>query len=145
MNTTSVKKNQIVEKWYTIDVNGVRIGKAASRVAELLLGKNNPLIKAYLDPQVKVVVVNAEKVDFTPKRGMTKFYRTYSGYPGGLKVISLEEQFKKDPVKPIEHAIKGMLPKNKRGKAIFTKNLFIYSGETHPHDAQKPEAVKITK
>lgn len=143
MNTTSVKKSQLNEKWYVVDVTGIRIGRAASQIAELLLGKGNPLVKNYLDPKVKVIVINADKVDFTAKRGLTKFYKTYSGFPGGLKSISLEELSKKHPTKPVSNAIKGMLPKNKRGNLIFSKNLFIYAGNSHMHEAQKPELVKI--
>ena len=142
MKPRSISQKEIIEKWYVVDAAGHRIGRIASITAELLLGKNNPLVRPYLDPKTKVVVINAEKIDFTPKRGFAKFYKSYSGYPGGLKFESLEKKLKRNKVFPIKNAVKGMLPKNKRGRAVFT-NLKIYEGSEHPHESQKPEQIDL--
>jgi len=141
-NIASVKQSEIEEKWYLVDARGQRIGRLASIVAELLQGKNNPLVRSYHIPMVKVVVINATKLDFTEKRGITKFYKSYSGFPGGLRFINLKDLSKEIPERPIENAIKGMLPRTKRGDEMMA-NLKIYSTETHPHVAQNPEVVDI--
>lgn len=144
MKTPTVSQKEINEQWYLIDAAGHRVGRVASIAAELLLGKNDPLVKDYLKPRKHVVVINSAKLDHTPKRAMTKFFKRYSGYPGGLTVEDLETRFKKNPNFVIEHAIKGMLPKNSRGRAIYS-NLRVYAGEEHEHEAQKPEKVDITQ
>lgn len=143
MEKMKMNQKQISEKWYLIDANGHRIGRVATLAAELLLGKNDPMVRKNLEPNAHVVVINAGKIDFTPKRGYTKFYKSYSGYSGGLNFESLEEKFEKNKTFPIENAVKGMLPKNKRGAAIFT-NLRVFEGEAHPHEAQKPEKIDIS-
>lgn len=137
-----VNQDTIQEKWFIIDAKGNRIGHLASKAAELLLGKNNPLVKPHVLPQNKIIIVNAEKVDFTPKKGFTKFYKRYSGYPGGLQAEDLQSLIKRRPTEPVFRAIKGMIPKNKRGRAILN-NLYVYEGETHPHEAQKPEQITL--
>jgi large subunit ribosomal protein L13 len=142
---SSIKQSEIEEKWYLVDVEGRRMGTTASLIAELLLGKTNPKVKAYHNPNVKVVVINTDKISFTQKRGFSTFFKRYSGYPGGLKYISLEEQMKKDSRKVMGTVIKGMLPKNKRGNKIFSENLKIYASENHPHEAQKPEKIDLAK
>ena len=139
---TSVKQSEIKEKWYKIDATGQRIGTLASKIAELLQGKNLPLMRSYHKPMNKVVVINAGKIDFTVKRGMTKFYKSYSGYPGGLRFSPLSETFEKFPERPLTLAVKGMLPRTKRGEAMLV-NLKVFAGEEHPHEAQKPEEIKI--
>src|SRR5512145_3039161 len=96
-STTSISQNEIKEKWYLVDAKGKRIGVIASKVAELLLGKGDPLIKDYHEPKVKVVIINAASIDYTPKKGMTKFYRNYSGYPDGLRFRSLSEVMRTQP------------------------------------------------
>lgn len=143
-NLSSISQNEIKESWYLIDAEGKRIGVIASKVSEILQGKMNPLVKKYHDPKVKVVVINASKVDVTPKRGLTKFYSSYSGYPGGIKFRNLDELLKVDSVKPIELAVKGMLPRTKRGNAMLA-NLKIYSSSEHPHVAQQPEKIDLNK
>src|SRR5688572_24344081 len=117
--TRSISQNEINEEWFLVDAAGLRIGDLASKVAELLLGKTDPKVRANLDPRKKVVVVNSEKLDVTPKKTFMKFYKRYSGYPGGLKVEDLGTLQARKPAAVIEHAVKGMLPKNKRGNAIF--------------------------
>jgi large subunit ribosomal protein L13 len=142
MKTTVIKQGQIEEKWYLIDAEGQRIGRIATAAAQLLLGKKSTLVRANLDPKIKVVVINSGKIDFTVKRGFSKFYKNYSGFPGGLKFVSLEAQMKKNPSFVIEHAVKGMLPKNKRGDAIFS-NLKVFVDSAHKHEAQKPEVLDL--
>ena len=139
---SSVKQSEIQQKWYLIDATGQRIGTLASKVAQLLIGKNDPKMRPYHKPMAKVVVVNAGKIDFTFKRGMTKFYKSYSGYPDGLSFSSLENTFKKFPTRPLENAIKGMLPKTKRGD-LMLGNLRVYADNTHPHEAQKFEVIDV--
>lgn len=142
MKPRTIKQNEIEERWFVVDAADQRIGKIASITAELLLGKNNPLVRSNLDPKTKVVVLNAGKIDFTPKRGFSKFYKNYSGFPSGLTYTSLDEKFEKNKTFPIENAVKGMLPKNKRGRAILT-NLKVYEGSEHPHEAQKPVVIDL--
>lgn len=139
---TSVKQSDIKEKWYLIDARGARIGTLASITAQLLQGKNDVLKRDYHKPMTKVVIINAEKIDFTEKRGMTKFYKSYSGFPGGLRYASLRDLNQKHPEKPLEAAIKGMLPRTKRGKDMMS-NLRIYTGETHNHQAQELETIDL--
>jgi large subunit ribosomal protein L13 len=142
MKTKVISQKDINEKWYLIDANGQRIGRIASLAAELLMGKTSVLSRDYLDPKVKVVVINAEKIDFTAKRGFSKFYKSFSGYPGGLKFTSLDEMFKKNKTFPIENAVKGMLPKTKKSDRAIV-NLKVYVGSEHPHTAQTPEEINI--
>lgn len=144
MNTPTVSQNEIEEKWYLINAKGQRVGRLTTIVSELLLGKNNPKMKQYLLPKNKVIVINSDKVDIPFKRGFTKFYKWYSGYPSGQRVEDLNTKKSKDPNYVIEHAIKGMLPKNKRGREIFN-NLKVYSGAEHPHEAQTPEVIDVTQ
>lgn len=139
--TTTVA--DIEEEWFLIDAKGARLGRLATKAAELLLAKHNPKMRNYLTPQTKVVVVNAEKIDLTEKKKISKVYSRYSGYPDGLKQETLGTLMDRRPKKAVEAAIKGMLPKNRRGKAIYAKNLYVYAGADHKHEAQKPQAVEI--
>lgn len=125
-----------------VDATGMRIGNLASKVAELLQGKTNPFVRRYHKPLTKVIVINAKDIDFTFKRGMSKFYKNYSGFPGGLKFTSLDDTFGKNPERPIEIAIKGMLPRNKRGEDMFN-NLKVYPGAEHPHTPEEIKQVDI--
>ncbi|GAB4284070.1 MAG: 50S ribosomal protein L13 [Candidatus Dojkabacteria bacterium] len=142
MKQRKINKSEIEERWYIIDANGKRPGPLASFVAQLLQGKNDPLAKDYLIPKNHVIVINASKIDVAPKRVVTKFYKWYSGFPGGLRFKSMENIMKDNAVYPLEKAIKGMLPKNKRGRAIF-RNLRVYKGDSHPHEAQKPIQIDV--
>ncbi len=141
-SVTKIKQSEIQEKWYLVDATGMRIGNLATKVAELLQGKSNPLVRRYHKPLSKVVVINAKDIDFTFKRGMSKFYKNYSGFPGGLKFTSLDETFNKYPERPIEIAVKGMLPKNKRGEDMFG-NLKVYADANHPHTPEELEKIDI--
>ena len=141
-STTSIKQSDIKEKWYLVDVKDKRIGRVATVVSQLLRGRNNPLVRPYHNPKVKIIIINAGSIDFTEKKGLTKFYKNYSGFPGGLKFVNLEDTFKKFPERPLQIAIKGMLPKTKKGDEIFS-NLYIYPGQDHKHEAQRPELIDI--
>ncbi len=144
MKTRSISQTEIEEKWYLVDAAGQRIGRVATAVAELLLGKNNPKIKDYIDPKVKVIVINSEKIDVAPKKTFTKFYTKYSGYPGGLTIEDLQTKVSQDPTFVLRNAIKGMLPKNKRGNKVIT-NLKLFVGSEHQYEAQKPVTLDLTK
>lgn len=137
-----ISQNDIEEKWFVIDAAGQRIGRVASIASELLLGKNDPLVSSNLMPRAHVVVLNSDKLDIAPKRGFSKFYKWFSGYPSGLRHKSLDQVNESNTAYPIEHAIKGMLPKNKRGRAIYS-NLKVYTGSENPHEAQKPTVIDI--
>jgi large subunit ribosomal protein L13 len=141
--TKKISQSDLVEKWFLIDAEGKRIGALASKIAELLLGKSDPMTREYLLPATKVVVINAEKVDATERKRIGKVYTHYTGYPGGLREETLDEVLKVKPKKALERAIKGMLPKNKRGKAIFSSNLYVYADANHFQQAQNPQAIDI--
>jgi large subunit ribosomal protein L13 len=140
--TRTTSESEIVEKWYQIDATGKRIGLLATKIAEMLLDKGNPKMRDYLTPKVKVVIVNADQLDISDKKKISKLYTQYSGYPGGLKTFTLGEVYEKFPERVLEKAIKRMLPKNRRGRAIYT-NLYVYAGTEHKHQPQKPEIVDI--
>jgi len=144
MKTLNASQEDIQDKWYIVDVSGARIGHAASIVSQLLLGKNDPKVKQNHDPRAFVIVVNADKIDFTPKRAFTKFYKSYSGYPSGQTFKSLEEKFEESKVFPFEKAVKGMLPKNSRGRMIVPR-LKVFEGEEHAHESQSPIKIDINK
>jgi large subunit ribosomal protein L13 len=139
--TISAKDTDIKEKWVIIDANGAVLGRLASNVASRLRGKNNPMFTPHADTGESVIVINAEKITLTGnKLGQKRYYR-HSGYTGGLKEISAKKLLETKPQDIIRFAVKGMLPKNKLGTKLF-KKLKVYAGEKHPHEAQKPEAIK---
>ncbi len=140
--TFSLKASQIEKKWYLIDADGKVLGRLASEIAKILRGKNKPVFTPHLDAGDNIIVINADKVILTGNKSDDKKYFKHTEYPGGKKFISIKKYRKDRPELIIEHAVKGMLPKNKLGRKIF-KNLKVYSGATHPHEAQKPEQIKI--
>ncbi len=129
-------------KWYVVDAKDQVLGRLASKVASIIRGKTKPTFSPNADTGDFVVIVNAEKVKMTGKRELLKTYAHHSGYPGGLKVQSFEELMAKKPEFVLENAVKGMLPKNRLGKKLI-KKLKVYSGESHPHQAQKPETISL--
>jgi large subunit ribosomal protein L13 len=135
MKTYSVKESDIERKWHVIDASGQTLGKLATSVARILMGKNKPIFVNNLDTGDYVVVINATKITVTGKKMKDKFYYRHSMYPGGLKSVSLETMLNTHPERVIEHAVKGMLPRNKLGRAMF-KKLKVYPGDSHPHKAQ---------
>jgi len=128
-------------RWFVVDADGQTVGRLASRVAKILMGKNKPTYTTFLDTGDHVVIINAEKVVFKGNKLDDKLYRHHTGYPGGLKETKARDMLEKHPERILEEAIKGMLPKTKLGKAMV-KKLKVYSGAQHPHSAQKPQELK---
>jgi large subunit ribosomal protein L13 len=140
--TISANAATATHKWYVVDAEGEVVGRLATRIAAVLRGKNKPDFTPHVDTGDYVIVLNADKVRFTGSKLDDKEYQRYSGYPGGLKRRTAKEMLEKRPEMVLELAIKGMLPKTKLGKAQI-KKLFLYTGTTHPHAAQKPESFKF--
>ena len=143
MRTTYIAKEaDIVKKWYVIDAEGVTLGRLASEVASILRGKNKPQYAPNVVMGDYVIIVNAEKVAVTGKKLEQKMYRRHSGWVGGLKEVRMDKMLATHPERVIEHAVKGMLPKNALGRKMFSK-LHVYAGAEHPHAAQKPETLEF--
>jgi large subunit ribosomal protein L13 len=133
--------SDIERKWHVIDASGRTLGRLATEAAVLLKGKHKPMYTPHLDVGDYVVVVNADKIEVTGKKLTDKIYYHHSNYPGGLKSISLGKMLETHPTRAIEHAVKGMLPHNRLGAAMF-KKLKVYAGAEHPHKAQVKAAEK---
>ena len=136
------KKDYSQKKWQVVDARGQVVGRLASRVARILMGKNDPEYTPHVDTGNGVIVINAAEVVMTGNKPKDKMYKNYSGYPGGLKERSFERVMKEDPTYVFKHAVKGMLPKSRLGKKMIT-HLLIYAGKEHPHVAQKPRAMAV--
>lgn len=141
MKTISAREQDIQRNWYVIDAQGQTLGRLASRVATLLRGKHKPEYTPHVDCGDYVIVVNAEKIHVTGQKMSQKMYYRHSGYPGGLKQVTLRNQLNKFPTRVIESAVRGMLPKNRLGRKMF-KKLKVYAGPEHPHQAQQPQAME---
>ncbi|KAF3885628.1 MULTISPECIES: 50S ribosomal protein L13 [Nostocales] len=128
--------------WYVVDAADQRLGRLATEVAMILRGKNKPEYTPHMDTGDFVIVINAEKIAVTGKKRTQKVYKRHSGRPGGMKTESFDKLQQRLPERIVEHAIKGMLPKNSLGRQLFTK-LKVYAGPTHPHAAQQPKELKI--
>jgi len=139
--TVSANKNTVQKNWVLVDVADQPLGRISSFIARLIRGKHKTNFTPHVDTGDYVVVINAEKVKLTGKKMTEKEYVSYTGYPGGQRFATPKELLQKHPERIVEHAVKGMLPKNKLGAALFT-NLHVYAGTEHPHEAQKPETVK---
>lgn len=135
MKTYSVKASEIKRAWHVIDASGKTLGRLATEIATLLRGKHKPIYSSHLDTGDHVIVVNASKVQVTGKKPEQKMYYHHSGYPGGLNSISYSKLLAAHPERIIEHAVRGMLPHNVLGRAMFRK-LRVYAGAEHPHEAQ---------
>jgi large subunit ribosomal protein L13 len=140
--TYSAKTKDNQNKWLVVDADGAILGRLASNIASRLRGKHNPLFTPHVDMGDSVVVINAEKIRLTGRKLKQKQYYRHSGYIGGLKSISAEKLLEKRPEDLIRFAVKGMLPKNRLGSKLF-KKLKVYAGNSHPHDAQQPEALEL--
>ena len=138
MSTYFPKAGEIVRKWYVVDASGQTLGRLASQVARILMGKENPKYTPFLDTGDHVVVINAEKVKVTGMKADQKLYQHYTGYPGGLRTEDLRKRTARKPEMVVEQAVLRMLPKTKLGTHMFSK-LNVYKGDKHPHQAQKPE------
>lgn len=136
--TQSAKKETVERKWYVVDAEGEVVGRLCSKIAQVLRGKHKPSYTPHVDTGDYVVVINADKIRFTGNKWDQKEYITFSGYPGGQKRIIARELHEKKHYAVVENAVRGMLPKNRLGRAMF-KKLFVYEGAEHPHVAQKPE------
>lgn len=143
MNKTPLPAQDTLEhKWYVIDAADQRLGRLASEVVKVIRGKNKPTFTPHMDTGDFVIIVNAEKVVVTGKKPFQKIYRRHSGRPGGMKTETFNQLQARIPERIIEQAVKGMLPKNSLGRKLFHK-LKVYAGPEHPHQAQKPQALKL--
>lgn len=140
--TLSATEDIIEKKWWVIDVEGKPLGRAASQIAVLLRGKHKAYFSPHMDTGDHVIVINAEKVRLTGDKWNSKKYIRHTGYPGGQREILAKNLVQKHPTRLIENAVKGMLPKNRLGRAII-KNMKVYAGAEHPHDSQQPEVFEL--
>jgi len=140
--TPYTKPADVKRSWHLIDADGKVLGRLAAEVAKLLRGKHKPEFSPSVDAGDHVVVVNAEKVVVTGRKAETKVYRRYTGYPGGLRDVPYRRMLAKHPERILEIAVRGMLPKNKLGRAQF-KKLKVYAGPEHRHEAQNPTALEV--
>lgn len=143
MNKTYLPSlDSIKQDWYVVDAAEQRLGRLATEVAMVLRGKNKPEYTPHMDTGDFVIIINADKVRVTGKKRNQKLYRRHSGRPGGMKTESFAQLQARLPERIVEHAVKGMLPKNSLGRQLFTK-LKVYAGADHPHQAQQPQELKI--
>jgi len=143
MKTFMAKQGQVEQKWYVVDVTDKVLGRVATRIAMILMGKHRPQYTPHVDTGEFVVVVNASKVRFTGNNKLKqRTYQSFTGYPGGQKETTLGEMMEKKPEKVISEAVRRMLPKTKLGTAMLSK-LKVYAGSEHPHQAQTPEKIDI--
>ena len=140
--TQSVKLSDIQKEWFLIDANGAVLGRMASKIAKIIRGKHKPSYTPHMDCGDNVVVINADKVKLTDNKLEQKEYVRHTGYPGGRKVTIAKDLIEKHPIRLVEKAVKGMLPKNKLGRSI-NKNLYVYPGEEHEQVAQKPKLINL--
>lgn len=140
--TISVNKEHANKKWYVVDAEGQILGRLASEVAQVLRGKRKTCYTPHSDCGDNVIIINAEKVVLTGNKLTEKTYVHHTGYPGGQRFRTVKEQLVRKPEAVLEHAIKGMLPKTVLGNAIF-RNLYVYAGPDHKHQAQQPIELKI--
>jgi len=142
MKTFIAKPAEVERIWYIVDAEGQTLGRLASQIAAVLRGKHKPIFTPHVDCGDYVIVINAEKIHVTGQRLQQKKYYRHSGYPGGLSEISLADQLERFPTRPVELAVKGMLPKNKLGRKMF-KKLKVYAGPEHEHAAQQPVPMEL--
>ena len=140
--TISLNNDTVEKEWVIIDATDIPLGRLASEAAKILRGKHKPGFTPHVDCGDNVIVTNCEKVKLTGNKWSDKVYLSYSGYPGGQKSITAKDLLAKTPHKLIENAVKGMLPKSRLGNAIY-KNLFVYQGAEHPHQAQQPKEINL--
>ncbi len=143
MKTLFVKPVDVEHKWYLIDAEGKVLGRLASRVVTILRGKNKPAYAPHWDMGDSVIIVNAGKVRLTGHKPSQKMYYRHSGYPGGFRVEPFEKLIARRPTAPLEHAIRGMLPKGPLGRKMF-QHLKVYAGANHPHTAQQPIKIDLS-
>lgn len=142
--TVSANKKTVNKEWVVLDAEGQSLGRLASIAAKFIRGKYKPDYTPHVDCGDNVIVINAEKINLTGKKWDAKEYIRHTGYPGGQRSLTASELFGKDPARLIEKSVKGMLPKNKLGSALF-KNLKVYVGSEHDHEAQKPKSINLNE
>jgi large subunit ribosomal protein L13 len=142
MKTFSAKAENVAHDWFVVDAADKTLGRLASEIAHRLRGKHKAEYTPHVDTGDYIVVINAEKIRVTGKKASDKMYHHYTGYIGGLKSISFEKLIEKAPERVLQGAVKGMLPRNPLGRAMF-KKLKVYAGDAHPHAAQQPQALNI--
>ena len=142
METTSIRAEEITRNWYLVDADNQTLGRLASRVAQILRGKNKRYFTPHMDMGDFVVIINAEKVKVTGNKEADKTYFRHSGYPGGITEVNLKKVRQQHPEKIITNAVKGMLPHNRLGRKLL-KHLKIYATEVHPHAAQQPQTITL--
>ena len=142
--TVSANKKTVNKEWVVLDAEGQSLGRLASIAAKFIRGKYKPDYTPHVDCGDNVIVINAEKINLTGKKWDAKEYIRYTNYPGGQRSLTASELFGKDPARLIEKSVKGMLPKNKLGSALF-KNLKVYVGSEHDHEAQKPKTINLNE
>lgn len=142
MKTFSAKSEQVKRNWFVVDANNKVLGRLAADIAHRLRGKHKPEFTPHVDTGDYIVVVNAEKVALTGNKVNNKKYYRHTGHPGGIKETSFKEMIEKYPTRVIETAVRGMLPRNKLGRAMFSK-LKVYAGEQHEHQAQQPKTLNL--
>ncbi len=141
--TISANKQTANKEWVIIDAEDEILGRLSSKVAKILRGKYKPSFTPHADIGDNVIVINAEKVQLTGKKWTGKIYVRHTGYPGGLRTRTASEVMERTPIRLVEHAVKGMLPKNRLGSQLY-RNLYVYEGTEHPHTAQQPKEVKLS-
>ena len=142
MKTFSPKPQDVRREWHLVDATDKTLGRLASEVALRLRGKHKPTFAPHMDMGDHIVVINAEKISVSGKKLADKMYHRYTGYIGNLKSINLEKLLARNPERAVQTAVKGMMPKNPLGRAMFRK-LHVYAGPEHPHAAQQPKALEL--
>jgi large subunit ribosomal protein L13 len=142
--TVSANKETVQKEWYIVDAKDEVLGRLASKVAMVLRGKHKPSFTPHVDCGDNVIVINADKVKLTGNKMTEKQYVRHTGYPGGQRIETAEDLLAKKPEAIVEKAVKGMLPKNRLGSALF-RNLYVIAGENHPHEAQQPKQLDLNK
>ncbi|WP_257658283.1 50S ribosomal protein L13 [Parapedobacter lycopersici] len=140
--TVSANKTTVNKQWIVVDAEGEILGRLSSQIAKVIRGKHKPSYTPHVDCGDNVIVINADKVRLTGNKLDDKVYQRYTGYPGGQRFESPKQLLAKHPHRIVEKAVRGMLPKNRLGRALF-KNLYVYAGSEHPHAAQNPKTVKF--
>lgn len=140
--TISANKATVVKEWVVIDATNAVLGRFSSEVAGMLRGKHKPSFTPHVDCGDNVIVINAEKIRLTGNKMNDRVHFSYTGFPGGQKELTPAAMMAKNPTSLIEHAVRGMLPKTRLGREVF-KNLHVYAGNEHPHEAQKPKTIEL--
>ena len=142
MKTQSVNKESASHDWYVVDADSKTLGRLSTRIANRLRGKHKPEFTPHVDTGDYIVVINADKIHVTGNKETDKLYYHHTGFPGGIKSIALGKMRERSPEKILENAVRGMMPKNKLGRAMLSK-LKVYAGSSHPHDAQQPTPLEL--